>query len=159
VVATFKPVTCTGGSLTLASPAGVSFPAVTLSGTDSTVTSSAAFTPSDMTGNSVGWNVQATSTTFANGTGQVLPSTATAVIAATVSAVSGNCDLPINSVAYPTTLPAAGTAPTAVKVYNTASNTGGGPLTLTLTFRLTVPAAARSGSYSSTWTFTIASGP
>ena len=159
VVATFKPVTCTGGSLTLTPPGTVAFPAVTLSGSDKTATATAALTPSDMSGNAAGWNVQATSTTFTNAAGKTLPTTATAVTAAATTAASGNCDLPTNSVAYPLTLPAGATAPTAAKVYNAAAGTGGGPLTLTLTFRLTVPAGAWSGTYSSTWTFTIASGP
>jgi hypothetical protein len=56
-------------------------------------------------------------------------------------------------------LPAGTTAPTAAKVYNAAIGTGGGPLTLTLSFQLAIPANAYAGSYSSTWTFTIASGP
>jgi len=158
-VATFKPVPCTGGSLTLTSPATTAFPAVTLSGTDQTATVTAALTPSDMSGTAAGWNVQATSTTFTNTASRTLPTTATAVTAAAATAASGNCDLPTNSVAYPLTLPAGASAPTAVKAYNAAAGTGGGPLTLTLTFRLTVPARAWSGAYSSTWTFTIASGP
>ena len=112
-----------------------------------------------MSGTAAGWNVQATSTTFTNTASRTLPTTATAVTAAAATAASGNCDLPTNSVAYPLTLPAGASAPTAVKAYNAAAGTGGGPLTLTLTFRLTVPARAWSGAYSSTWTFTIASGP
>jgi hypothetical protein len=112
-----------------------------------------------MSGTAAGWNIQATSTTFTNAAGKTLPTTATAVTAATAAAASGNCDLPANSVAYPLTLPAGATAPTAAKVYNAAAGTGGGPLTVTLTFRLTVPASAYNGSYSSTWTFSIASGP
>jgi hypothetical protein len=161
VVATFKPLTCTGGSLTVTSPASIAFPAVTLNGTNQTATASAALTPSDMSGSAAGWNVQATSTTFTNGVGRTLPTTATTVTGGVTSAAAGsaNCDLPTNSVGYPLTLPAAATAPTAVKVYNAAANTGGGPLTLTLSFQLAVPASAYSGSYSSTWTFTIASGP
>jgi hypothetical protein len=159
VVATFKPVTCQGGSLTLTPPSTVAFPGVTLTGTNLTATVNAALTPSDMSGNASGWNVQATSTTFKNATNRTLPTTATTVTAAAATAASGNCDLPTNSVAYPLTLPAGATAPTAVKVYNAAAGTGGGPLTLTLSFQLAIPASAYSGSYSSTWTFTIASGP
>ena len=158
-VATFKPITCKSGSLTVTSPGTVAFSAVTLTGTNKTATASAAVTPSDMSGNAAGWNVQATSTTFTNAAGKTLPTTATTVTAATAAAASGNCDLPTNSVAYPVTLPAGATAPTAVKVYNAAAGTGGGPLTLTLSVQLAIPARAYSGSYSSTWTFTIASGP
>ncbi|HZQ76778.1 MAG TPA: hypothetical protein VFE55_05575 [Acidimicrobiia bacterium] len=158
-VATFKPVTCTGGTLGLTPPSTVAFPAVTLNGTDQTATASAGLTPSDMSGSAAGWNVQATSTTFTNGGGRTLPTSATTVTGAAATAVSGNCDLPTNSIAYPVTLPAGATAPTPVKVYNAAAGTGGGPLTLTLSVKLAVPASAYMGSFSSTWTFTIASGP
>ena len=159
VVATFKPVTCQSGSLTLWSPRTVTFPAVTLTGTDEAATGSAALTPSDMSGSAGGWNVQATSTTFANAAGKTLPATATTVTGATAAAASGNCDLPSNAISYPLALPAGAAAPPAVKVYNAAINTGGGPLTLTLSFQLSIPASTYSGNYASTWTFTIASGP
>ena len=158
-VATFKPVTCKSGTLGLTPPSTVSFPAVTLNGVDRTATASAALTPSDMSGNASGWNVQATSTTLTNAAGKTLPTTATTVSAATATGATGTCDLPTNTITYPLTLPAGATAPTAVKVYNAAVSTGGGPLTLTLSIQLAIPAKAYSGSYSSTWTFTIASGP
>ena len=158
-VATFKPVTCQGGSLALTSPSTVSFPAVTLTGANRTATASSALTPSDMSGSAAGWNIQATSTTFTNAAGKTLPTTATTVTGATTTAASGNCDLPTNAISYPLTLPAGATAPVAVKVYNAAANTGGGPLTLTLSFQVSIPASAYSGNYTSTWTFTVASGP
>jgi hypothetical protein len=158
-VATFKPVTCTSGTLGLTPPSTVTFPGATLTGKDQTVTASAALTPSDMSGAAAGWHVQATSTTFTNAAGKTLPTTATTVTAGTATAGSGTCDLPTNAVGYPLTLPAGATAPTAVTVYNAASTTGGGPLTLTLSFQLAIPARTYSGTYTSTWTFTIASGP
>lgn len=159
VVATFKPVTCTSGSLTVTAPSTVDFTGVTLTGSNQTATASAALTPSDMSGNASGWNIQATSTTFTNTAGRTLPTTATTVTGASATVASGNCDLPTNAISYPLTLPAGVTAPAAVKVYNAAANTGGGPLTLTLSFQVSIPASAYSGSYTSTWTFTIASGP
>jgi hypothetical protein len=67
--------------------------------------------------------------------------------------------MPTNSVAYPLTIPAAATAPTAVKVYNAAADTGAGPVTVTPTISMAVPSSAASGGYTSTWTFTEASGP
>src|SRR5205807_884431 len=88
-VATFKPVTCNSGSLTLTSPSTVAFSAVTLTGTNKTATASAALTPSDMSGNAAGWNVQSTSTTLTNAAGKTLPTTATTVTAATAAAASG----------------------------------------------------------------------
>ena len=158
VAATFK-LPCTGGSLTIGSPASASFPAVSLNGTNQSTTASAVFSPSDMTGSGSGWNVQGTSTTFTNGSGATLATTATQVTAGSAVVASGNCSLPTNSIGYPVTLPAAATAPTPAKLYNAAANPGSGPSTLTLTFKLTIPANARTGSYTSTWTFSIASGP
>jgi hypothetical protein len=67
--------------------------------------------------------------------------------------------LPTNSVSYPVTMPSGSGPPTAIEVYNAAANTGIGSSTLTLTFGLTVPANAYAGTYSSTWTFTMSSGP
>jgi hypothetical protein len=157
-IAAFKPLVCSGGALTLPAPSAVSFPSVTLTGLDQTKTAASQLNPNDATGSGSGWNIQGTSTTFTSA-GSSLPTTATRLTSASVTAGSGTCSLPTNSVSYPITLPAATTAPPAVKLYNAAANTGGGSLILTLNFALTVPANARSGTYSSTWTFSIASGP
>lgn len=159
VVATFKPLTCGSGSLTITPPASTSFSGVTLTGANRTGTASVALTPSDLTGNALGWNIQATSTTFTNGASRTLPTAATTVTGATSTAGSGTCTSPTNTIVYPVTLPAAATAPTAVKVYTAAVGTGSGAMTVTLSFQLAVPASAYAGSYSSTWTFTSASGP
>ena len=157
-IATFK-VACTGGSLTLTSPSSHSFPSVVLNGVNRTSTQTVSLTPSDMTGSSTGWNIQATSTTFTNAGSKTLPTTATTFTGASASAATGNCALPTNTMTYPITLPAGATAPTAVKVYNASASTGAGPSTVVLTSALAVPANAFVGTYSSTWTFTIASGP
>ena len=66
---------------------------------------------------------------------------------------------PPNNLSYPYTLPAAGTAPTATELTNAAVGTGIGHQTITPTFTLAVPANAYVGTYTSTWTFTLASGP
>jgi len=57
------------------------------------------------------------------------------------------------------TLPAGSIPPTAVKLFKAASNTGSGPTNVTLSFQLAVPANAYRGTYTSTWTFAIVSGP
>lgn len=56
---------------------------------------------------------------------------------------------------YPLTVPAATTAPTAVKFFNAAANTGIGTFTITPTIRVTLPA----NTYTSTLTTTLVSGP
>lgn len=157
-LATFRP-RCSGGSLTLTPPPSVTFPATTLNGVDQTKSTTATLTANDMTGSGSGWNIQGTSTTFTATGGSTLPTTATRITAASAAAASGNCSVSTNSVTYPVTVPAAASAPTAAKLYNAAANTGLGPVTVTLTFQLTVPAATRAGSYSSAWTFSLVSGP
>ena len=70
-----------------------------------------------------------------------------------------SCTTATNAVSYPYTLPAAATAPTATKIFSAAANTGLGNQTVTLVFQLAIPASAFAGSYSSTWTYTLVSGP
>jgi len=158
IIVAFKPG-CTSGSLSLTAPASIAFPSVTLNGKDQTATVNGVFTPNDQTNSNAGWSIAGTSTTFTNGASKTLPTIATKITAASVATASQNCSLPTNSIAYPVTLPAAATAPAAVKLYNAAANTGAGPSTVTLSFQLAVNASTYNGTYTSTWTFTISSGP
>ena len=150
---------CSAGTLSLSGPGSVMFPAVTLNGSDQVSTATPVLTAEDETASAFGWNISATSTTFTNGGSKTLPGTATRFTAAAAAAATGNCSLPTNSIGYPVTLPAAATPPTAVKVFNAAVGSGSGPTNVNMTAQLSVPAGAASGSYSSTWTFTISSGP
>ena len=50
-------------------------------------------------------------------------------------------------------------AGTTTKIYNAAANSGRGPSTITMNLRLAVPARTKIGSYASTWTYTLSSGP
>jgi hypothetical protein len=158
VIATFFGG-CTGGSLNFTPPTTVSFTAITLNGKTQTTTASPALTPSDTTGSGSGWNLTGTSTTFKNSGSKTLPTTATQVTAASVAGGSSTCRLPTNGIAYPLTLPAGSTAPTAVKIYDASAGTGLGAATVTVTFTLTVPPSTYSGAYSSTWTLSLVSGP
>jgi hypothetical protein len=157
VIDSYKP-SCSGGSLGLTAPPSATFPGVTLDGTDQNVTSSLVVVPDDERGSGVGWNITATSTTFTS-SGRTLPTTATTITGATTSAATGMCVGPTNAVAYPVTLPAAAVAPTAVKAFNAAATTGTGAVNVTLALRLTAPANAYVGTYTSTWTIGIVSGP
>jgi hypothetical protein len=158
VIVAFKPG-CTGGALALTAPSAVTFPSVTLNGKDQTATITGVFTPNDQTNSNAGWNIAGTSTTFTNVASKTLPTTATRVTAAAVAAATQNCSLPTNTIGYPVTLPAATVAPAATKLYNATANTGAGPSNVTLTFQLSAPANTFNGTYTSTWTFTISSGP
>ena len=149
---------CAGGGLNLTPPSTLSWPSTALNGRDQTVGATLTLAPNDATGSGNGWNLTATSTTFRAGI-NTLPTTAATITAATATAGTNNCTLPTNSVAYPLTVPAASTAPTAVKIYDAAVAGGAGPTNVALTTSLGIPGNARSGAYTSTWTLTLASGP
>jgi hypothetical protein len=152
--------TITAGTLAFVStPPNVSFSA-TLNGADQSVTSTQALDVSDATGSGAGWNITATSTTFTAGAKTLATSSTTLTTAPTTACDSGAaCTVATSSVAYPYTLPAATTAPTATKVFNAAVNTGLGNETITPTWRLGVPAATFAGTYTSTWTLSLVSAP
>ena len=160
--ATSGTATITAGSLAfVSSPSTVAFSA-TLNGVDQSVTSPQSFDVSDATGSGTGWNITATSTTFTT-TAPVhtLSTAATTVTGAPTDTcdASTTCVLATNGVAYPYTLPAAGAAPTATKLINAAVNTGMGNQTEVATFHLSVPASTFAGTYTSTWTYSLVSGP
>ena len=85
--------------------------------------------------------------------------TATTITGASGSPASGNCSLPTNSITYPVTLPAGTTPPTAADLFDAGLNTGEGPTNVTLTANVAVPANAVAGTYSSTWSLSMSSGP
>lgn len=153
----------TGGSLAFinGTPGNVTFPGTTLDGTDKTTTQTQDFNVNDARGTGAGWNVTATSTTFTSG-GNTLPTTATTV----ASTPPVSCDAGIScttattsGVSYPYTLPAAGVAPTATKLFNASASTGLAAQTFTPTWQVAIPASTIAGTYTSTWTFSLTSGP
>jgi hypothetical protein len=158
-IATFKAATCTSGSLGLTAPGTTSFPAITLNGSDQTATTTLTVKPDDESAGHAGWNITETSTTFSDGAGHTLPTTATTTTGSSSATTGGNCVMPTNSITYPVTLPAGSVAPTAVKTYNAAAGTGQGPTNVTLNYQLAVPANAYHGTFTSTWTIAIVSGP
>jgi hypothetical protein len=97
------------------------------------------------------WYLTVTSTTFTSG-GHTLPASATAITGATCTP---SCAA--NSVSYPVAVPAAPTAPAAVTFYNSAASSG--TWTVTPTFATTVPGNSFAGTYTSTITTAIVSGP
>jgi hypothetical protein len=160
--ATSATATLNAGSLAFVStPPAVSW-TVTLNGSNQTPTTTQALDVGDGTGSGTGWDITATSTTFSCCTGShTLSTTATTIQSAPSIACDSSvtCTTATNSITYPYTLPAAGTAPTATKIYNAAANTGMGNQTVTPTWQLSVPANTYAGTYTSTWTLSLVSGP
>jgi hypothetical protein len=116
----------------------------------------------DATGSGAGWNVTATSTLFTSGS-NTLPAGSTTIGSAPAAAT---CDTSVtctvagsNNVAYPYSLPAGNTAPTATKLFTAGSGTGMGDQTLNPSWTLAIPGNAYAGNYTSTWTVSLVSGP
>jgi hypothetical protein len=162
---TVASVTVGAGTLSFISgtpSTAITFPSTTLNGTSQTITATLAFSIGDATGSGAGWNVTATSTTFTSGS-HTLPTTATTVQTAPTPTCNSatTCTPATNLVTFPYTLPAAATAPTATKLFDSAANTGLGDQTFTPTWTLMIPAGAVASAtpYASTWTFSLVSGP
>jgi hypothetical protein len=151
--------TVTGGSLVMSAADNPAFPSTTLNGTDQTQTDTIDIDVQDFTGSGAGWNLQVTSTTFNDGSGHTLATTATQVTGVSSVCDGGTCTNPTNAIGYPLTVPADTVAPTAVKFFNATANTGMGDFTVTPTLELSIPASTFAGTYNSTVTITIASGP
>ena len=137
----------------------LTFPSATL-GTTSTQyeTATESFTVADATGSGAGWNISLVSTQFYNASfGVYLSTTALAVTGAVNSSCYGGatCSFATNSVAYTDTV----TSNVANVIFNAATNTGMGDQIVTPTFQLAIPPTAYKGTYTSTFTVTLASGP
>ena len=152
--------TVTGaGSLSLSHGATASI-SDTLDGSDQTVNYTLPLTMVDARGVGTGWNLTITSTTFTDGASHTLATTASSIASVTSTCVGGGtCTNPTNSTTYPTTVPAAATAPAAVKFFNSALNTGMGRFTVTPSVNVTIPGNAYAGAYTSTLTVAAVSGP
>jgi len=157
-VVSLKPST---GTLAVTSPGAAPGFSLTLNGLDQTANYTPALSVTDTRTSSTGWNLQVTSTQFSAAGGKTLPTTASAVTGVTSACNAGSTcgTLPTNNVTYPFTVPAGAGPPTAVKLYNAASGTGSGIVTVTPTVQVTVPGNSSAGSYTSTLTVTVASGP
>lgn len=132
----------------------------TLSGVDQTLSTTQPFDVSDATGSGTGWDITATSTTFTSGS-HTLSTAATSITSPpSVACDTGStCTAATNSVPYPYALPAAATAPTATKFVNATANTGMGNELITPTWKFAIPASTYAGTYTSTWTLSLVSGP
>jgi hypothetical protein len=152
--------TITGaGALSLSNGATASM-SDTLDGTDRLVNYTLPLTMNDLRGSGAGWNLTMTSTTFNDGAGHTLATSASSLASATSACTAGGtCTNPTDSITYPLTVPAAATAPTAVKVFNAATSTGMGRFTVTPSLNVLIPGNSYAGAYTSTLTIAAVSGP
>ena len=171
-------VSLSAGALTLTSPASLSWTG-TLNGLDQNIVDTTAgdqqYTVDDATGSGAGWHVTTSATTFTNGAhtfsntgtfvtnGSVTSITATNAPTATCTAT---CTLPTNTTVYPVAITTATSSPTAAVIYDTAAGTGMGQMVIggstaanPVGWWVNVPSSASAGSYVSTITMAIVSGP
>jgi hypothetical protein len=166
------------GQLNLTSPTALAW-----SGTDNglnqslvdTTTAHQSYLVNDATGSGAGWRVTASATTFTAGTA-TLPNSGTLVTTGSTTSVTSalapspvcssgaTCLLPTNSTAYPVAITTAAASPTPVTIYDTGILTGLGSIVVggganPVGWWLNVPANATVGTYTSTVTLQISSGP
>lgn len=156
----FVPAAVGGFSLTTTAAPTFS---VTLNGTDQTpaYTMDLNVDNSGLGSTLLGWNLTITSTQFSTGgaTPKTLAAGASSITSVASSCAVGPCVTPTNSVTYPIPVPAGSTPPSAVKFFNAALASGTGTFTITPTVKVAIPANVYAGSYTSTLTLTLATGP
>jgi len=145
------------GVLTANATASPSF-AATLDGSDRVAAYTTSLDIADTRETASGWHLTAAATQFATAgpTPQTLPADASSISGVTATCAVEPCIAPINAIAYPVAVAAGGPS---VKFFSAGSGSGSGRFTIAPTTSVTIPANAHSGTYSSTVTYTLASGP
>ncbi len=165
------------GFLTLTSPSSLTW-AATENGVNQsvadTVSADQQLTATDNTSTGAGWHITISATTFTSGANS-LPNTGAVNFTGSVSSITssapsvacvGSCTLPTNTATYPVVINTAVSSPAAFTIYDTSAATGLGVMTIggsaaanPAGWWVKVPASARAGSYTSTVTLTMVSGP
>jgi hypothetical protein len=146
--------TITTGGLTTTSP-DITFGSVAITGMATTRSGSYVLDVNDLSGNNAGWKVTLAGAALTNADTTTLVTTATPATSAECTTVVTGCA---------TTTTAAATAPfvvspTPVALFSAAVNTGELDHNFTTAMSVAIPAAVSSGSYTSTWTVSVTSGP
>jgi hypothetical protein len=137
---------------------------VTLNGVDQTVNYNLPVVVVDSRGGTLGWNLTVTSTTFTDGSagvGHSFGANASTITGVTPTCgINSTCLLPINNVAN-TNLGLPGASGTPVKYFNASSAAGAGRGTINVdaTVAVLIPANVFAGSFTSTVTVAVSSGP
>jgi hypothetical protein len=149
-----------GGALSVTGNGTPSF-SLTLNGTDQTVGYTLPVEAIDPRGTGTGWNLTVTSTQFSDGSGHTFPATASTITGASnACGPSSTCTTATNNVANSNLgLPAGASPPAPVKFFNATASTGLGKVDVNATVSVLVPANVFAGTYTSTVTVSVASGP
>lgn len=145
-------LTETAGTVTITNP--------TLTGSNQLITMSIPLELTDLTGTGAGWHVTITSTSFANGSHTLDAPLCTGVALNSTTPHDGNgtyTDPALTSLSG--AIPAGASAPTAASLTSAAATSGMGKFNLDATFTISLPSNAYSGTYSSTITLAVVTGP
>jgi hypothetical protein len=171
----------TGGSLTLTAPSSLTW-AATLNGQDQQLvdatTGDTQYGVNDATGSGAGWHVTASATTFTSGSltlanaGTLSTNGSTSSVSSTTvpgsqcntSGGANTCVLSASTASYPVAITTAASTPTAFTIYDDSANAGMGSITVGTSAHpvgwwVSVPSSAAAGTYTSTITMAIVSGP
>jgi hypothetical protein len=170
------------GTLNLTGPSsGTLAWTTTLSGLDQTATDTTStdqtYNVNDATGSGAGWHVTLSATTFTTGS-LTLSDTGTFSTNGSVTSVSGTtapstacasgstCTLPANTTTYPVAITTAATSPTAYTIYDDSASAGLGSIDIggsasanPVGWWISIPAATKAGTYTSTETMEVISAP
>jgi hypothetical protein len=126
---------------------------VTLDGTDTSASYTLPLLVQDTSPSpTVGYHVNIRASNFTDGAGHTL---ARGTVTTVATGCFSSCTVaPVNSIAWPVTIGA-----TDVTFFNAANATGVGNWTVTPTINVPIPANARAGTYTTTITTTLVSGP
>jgi hypothetical protein len=157
-LATDGSATVEQGQFTWGVPATIDFHGM-LNGHAQVLADSQGLDISDLVGNGDGWHITLDVTQFTTGGGT--PHTL-ALDAASDMSHTGVCDFGPDdcNLAEDSAVPVAlvaGSGPTVIQ--SAIADSGMGTMTYTHVMNLAIPAVARAGTYSSTWTYSIATGP
>jgi hypothetical protein len=149
-----------GSALTIATSSAPAFTA-SLDAGDATPSYALALSTQDTRGTGAGWNETVTSTQFTTGApgNFTLPATASTVTGVSTAGGTGANTAPADGISYPIGVPSAPSAPTPVKFFDSTTNSGMGRFTISPTVAVFVPQDSYAGTYTSTLTLGIASGP
>ena len=156
------PVTgvISGSALSASTSSAPTFSA-NLDGGDATSSYTLAMTTQDTRGTGAGWNETITSTQFTTGApdGYVLPISASTITGVASSNGTGTSTAPVDALSYPIAVPSGPASPTPVKFFDTTTNSGMGRFNVSPTISVLVPQDSYAGTYTSTLTLGIVSGP
>ncbi|MGC8461368.1 MAG: hypothetical protein ACP5OR_05960 [Candidatus Dormibacteria bacterium] len=151
----------TAGTLSfVVSPAAVTFSTITLNGFDQTSTATQVLDIGDNSGSGSGWNVTLSNTTFTSGSDYLASTDFTAATPSPpVCDTNSSCQAAVwtGSVPNPYVLP--GSSSPATKLLSAEAGTGMGNQTATISWTAAIPSNVYTGTYSSTWTVSLVSGP